>query len=80
MARPIVATAVGGLPEVVLDGETGLLVPGEDPGAVATVIGRLLDDRELATMMGRQGRAHAETALSWDATVAAYQALYTALL
>lgn len=80
MARPIVATAAGGLPEVVIDGETGIIVPGDDPAALAGAIGRLLADRELAAAMGRRGRERAETVLAWDRTVAAYHALYTKLL
>jgi glycosyltransferase involved in cell wall biosynthesis len=59
-ALPVVATAVDGTPEVVADGETGLLVPPTDPDALARALIRLLDDRALAARMGQQGRAHAE--------------------
>ena len=53
--RPVVATTVGGTPEVVVDGETGLLVPPRDPRALADAIRRLVDDPELATRMGEAG-------------------------
>jgi glycogen(starch) synthase len=79
MARPIVATAVGGLPEIVADGESGVLVPAEDPGAVAGAIARLLADRGEAATMGKRGREHAQTVLAWSRTVALYHALYVAL-
>ncbi|HXA17256.1 MAG TPA: glycosyltransferase [Thermoanaerobaculia bacterium] len=56
MECPVVATRVGGMPESVRDGQTGLLVPASDPAALAAAIVRLLDDREEATAFGRAGR------------------------
>jgi glycosyltransferase involved in cell wall biosynthesis len=53
---PVVATAVGGLPEVVADGVTGLLVPAGDAGALARAIVRLLDDEGLRRRLGAGGR------------------------
>ena len=57
---PVVATAVGGIPEIVVDGETGLLVPPQDDQALAAALRRLLADRELRHRMGAAGRARAE--------------------
>jgi len=57
---PVVATCVGGLPDVVVDGETGLLVPPRDPGALAEALMRLLEDPGLRTRMGQAGQARAE--------------------
>ena len=57
-ARPVVATAVGGVPEVVLDGQTGVLVPPSDPAALAQAILRLLGDPSLAQRLGAAGRWH----------------------
>lgn len=54
--RPVVATAVGGTPEVVADGETGLLVPPRDPAALAAALRRLLEDPELRRRFGEAGR------------------------
>ncbi len=78
--RPLVATRVGGVPEVVADGRTGLLVPPADPPAVAGAIERLLADPSLATDMGQ--RARAEMAERFSATRLAddLAALYELLL
>lgn len=54
--RPVVATPVGGTPEVVADGETGLLVPPRDPAALAAALRRLLDDPALRRRLGEAGR------------------------
>jgi glycosyltransferase involved in cell wall biosynthesis len=54
--RPVVAAAAGGLPEVVKDGETGLLVDSPEPGLLAAGIARLLDDPALARRLGEGGR------------------------
>lgn len=57
-ARPVVSTAVGGVPEVVLHGETGLTVPPSDPAALAEGMLTLLRDRDLAARLGQAGRRH----------------------
>jgi glycosyltransferase involved in cell wall biosynthesis len=58
-ALPVVASRVSSLPELVADGETGILVPPDDPDALATALGILLEDRAHATQMGRAGRRRA---------------------
>lgn len=65
-ARPVVATPVGGTPEVVVDGETGLLVPPRDHEALAAAIMRLLDDPELRRRFGEAGRRRVEERFSLD--------------
>jgi glycosyltransferase involved in cell wall biosynthesis len=57
---PVVATRVGGIPTVVADGETGRLVPPEDPGALAQAVAELLGDPGLRQTMGEAGRRRAE--------------------
>ena len=57
-ARPVVSTAVGGVPEVVIDGTTGLTVPPSNPGALAVVILKLLRDPALGARLGAAGRRH----------------------
>ena len=57
-ARPVVSTAVGGVPEVVVDGTTGLTVPPSDPTAMAGAIVKLLRDRQLGARLGAAGRRH----------------------
>lgn len=57
---PVVATRVSGVPELVIDGETGLTVPHSRPGELAEAIGRMLDDPASARRMAVAGRAHVE--------------------
>ena len=56
--RPVVATAVGGVPEVVINGDTGVTVPVADPRALAGAVLTLLADRPLAERLGAAGRRH----------------------
>jgi len=58
---PVVATAVGGMPEVLQEGGAGLLVPAGDPQAIADAIVRLMDDAALAADLGRRARARSVT-------------------
>jgi glycogen synthase len=78
--RPVVASAVGGIPEVVVPGETGFLVPPADPGALARALNHLLRDRALARRMGRAGRRRAEDHFSWTSIAARTRRMYEELL
>jgi glycosyltransferase involved in cell wall biosynthesis len=60
MGKPIVAFAHGALPEIVLDGETGLLAPPGDEGALAEAVIELLGDPNRRSVMGKAGRARVE--------------------
>ena len=60
MQCPVIGTTVGGIPEVVEDGETGLLVPPMNPHAIANAIGRLLRDEPLRIAMAKAGRKFVE--------------------
>jgi glycosyltransferase involved in cell wall biosynthesis len=77
---PVVATAVGGTPEVVMDGVTGLLVPPQDPSALAQAIERLLRDPDLRRTMGRAGRRRVEQHFDVRETVRQVEDLYETLL
>lgn len=77
---PVVATRVGGTPEALHDGETGLLVEPGDSGAIAAAVARLLDDRALATRLGRAARGLIETRFSVEQMVRATENLYMDLL
>ncbi|TIC78945.1 D-inositol-3-phosphate glycosyltransferase [Nocardioides sp. GY 10127] len=72
---PVVAAAVGGLPTVVRDGRSGLLVPGHAPAAWADALGRLLLDDDLRARLTAGARPHA-SAFSWEATAEATVACY----
>jgi glycosyltransferase involved in cell wall biosynthesis len=58
--RPVVAAAVGGIPELLTFGQAGLLVPPEDPGALAAAVGRVLSDQQLAEQLGARAIEAAE--------------------
>lgn len=77
--RPIVATAVGGTPELIEHDESGLLVPRGDPAALADGLVRLLDDQALAARLGAAARRRAETHFAPDATIERLLALYAAV-
>ena len=76
MSLPVVASAVGGIPETVKPGETGLLVPPEDPTALAAALGELGRDVERAKRMGRAGRARVVAEFSMEAMAGRYERLY----
>ena len=78
--RPVVATALEGNPELVLDGETGLLVPPRTPAALADAIVRLLGDPTAAQTMARAGRKRVEAQFSLQAKLDATEALYYRLV
>jgi glycosyltransferase involved in cell wall biosynthesis len=69
-ARPVVSTWLAGIPESVVDGETGLLVPPEDTTALAEALGRLIEDAKLRLHYGRAGRARIEQYFRIERTVA----------
>jgi glycosyltransferase involved in cell wall biosynthesis len=73
---PVVASRVGGIPDVVVHGETGLLVKPGDPEALARALLRLLGDPALARRMGEAGRSRAARLFSWERVVEDHLALY----
>jgi alpha-maltose-1-phosphate synthase len=79
-ATAVVASRVGGIPEVVADGETGLLVPPDDPAALADALNSLLRDPERADALGRAGRERAVAEFSWETVAAQTAALYAELV
>jgi glycosyltransferase involved in cell wall biosynthesis len=74
--RPVVARAVGALPETVVDGETGLLVGDESPGTVAVALSTLLGDPARARAMGERGRRRAMQDFSLERSVTIVEAVY----
>ena len=75
-ALPIVASAVGGIPEVIDDGRTGLLWLAGDARALADRLCRVMGDAQLGTRLATAARAEAETRFSFERMVSAFDALY----
>jgi glycogen synthase len=73
---PVVASAVGGILEVVVDGETGILVPPARPDALAAALRRVLEDPELARRFGAAGRARVEAHFSWASVAERTERVY----
>jgi glycosyltransferase involved in cell wall biosynthesis len=80
MGRPVVATRIGGIPEVVEDNVTGLLVEPRDAAALAAKISALLDDPALGNCLRHAARAQIEAKYSLDAMGEKLLALYDKLL
>lgn len=77
---PMVVTDVGGNSEAVIDGETGFVVPSNDPQALAVALERLIGDAGLRRSMGKAGRQRVEEYFSLNACVEAYEALFQAVV
>lgn len=78
--KPVVATPVGGIPEVVRDGETGLLVPPGDPGRLAEAVIRLLEVPTLAEAMGEAGRKRVESVFTRESEAEQTATVYRKIL
>ncbi|MEM6255886.1 MAG: glycosyltransferase family 4 protein [Cyanobacteria bacterium P01_D01_bin.156] len=78
--KPVVATAVGGIPDVITSGETGCLVPEKNSMALAKAISAVLDRPEWAAQLGRQGLADIQVRFSWSRIVAMWQDIYQRVL
>jgi phosphatidyl-myo-inositol dimannoside synthase len=68
--RPVVGADAGGVPDAIVPGVTGELVPPDDPPALAGTLVYLLEDRAYAARLGRQGRERIERDLNWDRAAA----------
>ena len=79
LAKPVVATIVGGNPEAVIDGETGFLVPPKDPKAIAEAVVKVLADRDLAKKLGENGKARAAKLFLLEDMLLKYQLFYQGL-
>jgi glycosyltransferase involved in cell wall biosynthesis len=77
---PVIASRVGGLPEVVLDGETGLLIPPGDVDALADAMSRLLGDPVLRAQMGQAGRQFVLEHYRWQDNARLMERLYSDVL
>lgn len=78
--RPVIASNVGGVPEVVLDGTTGILVPPKDPDKLAKAIIKLAQDVEVREKMGRAGYEFVKQRYSWERSLDMMCDLYERLI
>ena len=74
--KPVIASNVGGIPDIVVDGESGLLVPQKDAEALAAAIRQVLTDPALAHRLGHDGYRFARTHFSWESVERATRAMY----
>jgi glycosyltransferase involved in cell wall biosynthesis len=79
-ARPVIASRVGGLTEVIVEGETGLLVPPESISELGKAMERLIKDPTLRDTMGRQGRANVLRHYDWQKNVTQMELVYERVL
>ena len=77
---PVVATNVGGIPELVIDNETGLLVPSENPEKLADAVNELLSNTEKAKKLARNGNDFVKKNMTWDVILPKYIQFYKNLL
>ena len=75
-ARPVVATRVGGIPEVIEHGKTGLLCDPDDVEGFSSAMAALLHNTSLAARMGAEGRKRAVSLFSLESMIQSYLALY----
>ena len=77
---PVIATNVGGIPELVIDNKTGLLVPSENPEKLADAVNELLSDTEKAKKLARNGNDFVKKNMTWDVILPKYIQFYKNLL
>ena len=78
--KPVVASAVGGIPEIIEDGKNGILVEPENPQALSDAMTTVWNDRELAERLASAGYATVKQHFQWDAAAARYEATFMKLL
>lgn len=76
--KPVVASRLGGIVDAVEDGQTGLLIPPNDPEALASALLRVIEDGELARRLGEAGRERAKKLFSWESVAERHLRVYSA--
>jgi glycosyltransferase involved in cell wall biosynthesis len=77
---PVVATNVGGIPELIKDNETGMLVPSENPDKLADAVNELLSDKQKAKRLANNGNTFVKSNMTWDIILPKYVQFYEDLL
>jgi starch synthase len=80
VGTPTISTDVGGTPEIIDDGETGLLVPPDCPADLADAINRLQSDPDEARRIGTNGQSHVRNHLTWAVAAERFEALFNEIL
>ena len=80
MGLPVIGTSVGGIPEAIVHGKTGLVVPPRDPGALHEALRILITSPDLRTRFGIEGRKRVETLFDNELNVHKVEDIYTTLL
>jgi glycosyltransferase involved in cell wall biosynthesis len=80
MELPVIASRVGGVPEVVVDGETGVLVPPRDTGALVRALEELISDPDRGKRMGKAGRELVLSRYTWEKSVDAMEEVYSGVI
>lgn len=79
LSKPVIASRVGGIPEQIIDGETGLLIPPHNPSVLAEALWRLVENPELACQMGQQAYHRYQTHFTFERMLQEHEALYHSL-
>jgi glycosyltransferase involved in cell wall biosynthesis len=79
-AVPVIVSSIGGLPEVVREGETGLLVPPRDASAIAAALEKLMQDESLRVGLGKEGRKFVLNNYEWSENAARMERVYDTLI
>ena len=77
---PVIGTNVGGIPELIKNNETGILVPPENPSEIAQAINELLSDREKSEKLATNGNTFVKNNMTWDVILPKYIKFYEDLL
>ncbi|MFM7796256.1 MAG: glycosyltransferase family 4 protein [Candidatus Nitrosotenuis sp.] len=73
---PVIATNVGGIPEIIVNGQNGILVPPQDPEKLTSAINDLLNNKEMANRLSHSGHEYVMKNLTWDALLPKYVKFY----
>jgi glycosyltransferase involved in cell wall biosynthesis len=77
---PVIGTNVGGIPELIKNNETGIIVPPENPSKLAQAINELLSDREKSAKLATNGNTFVKNNMTWDVILPKYIQFYQDLL
>ena len=77
---PVIGTNIGGIPELIIDNETGILIPPDNPEKLAQAVNELLSDKEQAEKLATNGNTFVKNNMTWDVVLPKYIQFYEDLL